>query len=324
MPEDAAKGAFMRRKHLRKLGNSSLNLAPTMGLASLCVVTLLGCGAPEPSPPAVIETATASPVVPTPEATANSEASEFFPGRHEVSISELFAAMSAQADALSASSVVRGEYDALLKKHGLQGDDALYADFLRVRLAFEATRAGGWWGLRWRVTDMEPNSEAVWSQWRASTSTRAMQGPTTAIAECDELSALFAVVTHGLGLSKRSRVGLFWPTSNHTVAVWTIDDASGKERARIVVPTSQIFLDGAQSLGTDGFDPWRQPKVYDYRRRDIAKTETLPAPLVRYFLAQNARYGALSRGELQTFRNLRESEQRRSPVRQMSPTDVVR
>ncbi|TXI46101.1 MAG: hypothetical protein E6Q50_15480 [Lysobacter sp.] len=244
----------------------------------------------------------------------NRDEQTWFPDKRDVAISELFAALSTEADALGRSRGVRDEYDALRAKHGLPDDARLYADYLRVRLAFEATRAGGLWGLEWRVTDRLPQSDAVWTQWRAvAAPARGAAWPaTTAIAECDELSALFAVVARGIGLSRRSQVGLFWPTSNHTVAVWIVGDAGDGRSVRVVVPTSQIFLDSAQSLGTDAFDPWRQPRIYDYGRRDIDANTTLPAPLARYFMAQVRRDGARSRGELQGLRNRREYEQRRA------------
>jgi hypothetical protein len=294
----------------------------------LCAVAIAGCSSPdEPltvdaqhrsvasaaltsdAKPLAVDRSTAAPM--------SGDINAFFPGRSEVAVSDLFAAMSAQADALAASATLRGEYDTLLAKHHLIGSDELYADYLRVRLAFEATRAGGLWGLEWRVTDREPNSEAIWKQWRSLKMADVRNLPKkTAIAECDELSALFAVVARGIGLSQRSQVGLLWPTSNHTVAVWVIGDATPNRRAassaRVVVPTSQIFLDSVQSLNTGAFDPWRQPRIYDYTRKDIAAQASLPAPLARYFLMQTQGYGALSRGELQGMRNRRAYDQRRA------------
>jgi len=166
------------------------------------------------------------------------------------------------------------------------------------------------------VTDQLPQSDRIWAQWKAlGSASDGTWPPATAIAECDELSALFAVVARGMGLSIRSRVGLFWPTSNHTVAVWTIQPAtaaSGNTPAevRIVVPTSQIFLDGAQSLGTRGFDPWTQPKIFPYARRDIADDHPLPAALARYFVRQVRRHAGEPQGLLQTARNRREYDQR--------------
>lgn len=239
-----------------------------------------------------------------------------FPNRDRVPVRDLFAALTQEADRLAMSQPVREEYRRLMQSQGLPDDDAWLADYLRIRIAFEATRAGGLWGLQWRVTDQLPQSDRIWAQWEAlALGADGTLPPSTAIAECDELSALFAVVARGMGLSSRSRVGLFWPTHNHTVAVWMISPpprGTGNLPAevRIVVPTSQIFLDGAQSLGTRGFDPWSQPKIFPYARRDIADDHPLPAALARYFVHQVRRHAADPQGLLQTARNRREYDQR--------------
>ena len=130
----------------------------------------------------------------------------------------------------------------------------------------------------------------------------------TAIAECDELSALFAFVVHRIGLSKRSEAGLLWPVDNHTVAVWTLDRKSEKP-TRIVVPTSQIFLGRDESLGTGEFNPWKQKNIYDYRRKDAKLELELPAPLAREFVWAVQEHGGRSQAELQTMRNERERRQ---------------
>lgn len=239
-----------------------------------------------------------------------------FPGPDRVPVRDLFAALAQEADRLAASQPVRDEFRRLMQAHDLPDDDALLADYLRVRIAFEATRAGGLWGLQWRVTDQLPQSDRIWAQWHALALPADGTPPvSTATAECDELSALFAVVARGMGLSTRSRVGLFWPTHNHTVAVWTIlpaPTASGNTPAevRIVVPTSQIFLDGAQSLGTRAFDAWTQPRIFPYARRDIADDHALPAALARHFVQQVRRHAGDPQGLLQTARNRREYDQR--------------
>ena len=244
-----------------------------------------------------------------------------FPGRRDVAVSELFAAVEAQLPAIADAPTVRSEYDALRARHDLPDSPTLYADYVRVRTAFEATRAGGWWGLEWRITDRQPQSDAVWTQWRNHTPTGDTLPTTTATAECDELSALFAVVARGIGLSRRSQVGLLWPTSNHTVAVWVVErSATGTgphaKAARIVVPTSQIFLDSAQSLDTTAFDPWRQKQVFDYGRRDIAADARLPAALARGFVRAVRTHGAQARGPLQGLRNRREHDQRRASAQE--------
>ena len=166
------------------------------------------------------------------------------------------------------------------------------------------------------MTDQLPQSDRIWAQWDAlALPDRVALPPSTAVAECDELSALFAVVARGMRLSPRSRVGLFWPTGNHTVAVWTILPApatvgAAPAEVRIVVPTSQVFLDGAQSLGTRAFDARTQPKIFPYARRDIADDHALPAALARYFVQQVRRHAGDPQGLLQTARNRREYDQR--------------
>ena len=299
-------GRDEREEAMKTTGVAAARISILLALASLAAC------APSESKPRAETAASVPPTTAASTETAPNRSHEtWFPGRREVAVSELFAALSAEADALGRSATVRKEYDALRAEHRWRDDERLYADYLRVRLAFEATRAGGLWGLEWRVTDRLPQSDAIWAQWRSFRAPNGGAWPaTTAAAECDELSALFAVVARGIGLSRHSQVGLLWPTSNHTVAVWIVDGAGDGRKTRIVVPTSQIFLDSAQSLGTDGFDPWRQPRVYDYARRDIAANATLPAPLARYFMAQVRRDGVRARGLLQGMRNRREYEQR--------------
>jgi hypothetical protein len=244
-----------------------------------------------------------------------------------VSIAHLFEAIKGLVPEIAASNEIKADYQALLKAHALRHSDLLYADYVRVRIAFDATRAGGLWGVAWRITDEEPQSDLIWQQWRSQSKGALSQ--TTAIAECDELSALTAVVARGIGLSKFSEIGMLWPTSNHTVAVWTINqDKFGldvlqrqnkfgldvlprqNKPVRIVLPTSQIFLDPQQSLDTRAFDPWKQKTIFDYRRKDVALTESLPATLASYFVAQVKAHAGRSQRELQQMRNVRERLQR--------------
>jgi len=293
-------------------------------VASLCAAS---CTSPASPPaaaahsPAAHSAAVPSAAAATPSAAPSASISSIssiaasgaplpFEGLRDVGAGALFDALAAELPALAAAPAVREDWRRLRQRHALPEDDALYADFVRVRLAFEATRAGGLWGLAWRITDREPRSDAVWAQWRTANATVDALPPTTATAECDELSALFAVVAHGLGLSRRSRVGLLWPTANHTVAVWAFDAPGGRE-VRVVAPTSQIFLDSVQSLDTDAFDPWAQKTIHDYVRRDAAPAR-LPAALARRFVSEARRSAALSRGELQALRNRREYDQRRA------------
>ena len=220
-----------------------------------------------------------------------------FPDREHVTLAELVDALEAVAVQLESEPAVVRDYEAFLAAHDLTDTPALFRDYVRVKLAFEATRDGGWWHLRWKITNEPPNSDRIWAQWAhaATPDSDAPQQP-TAVAECDELSALFAFVVRRLGVQK---VGLFWPVWNHVVAVWTVDDV------RVVVPTSQVFIDADDSLGTDAFDPWKQKTIFTYTRRDVKPQHRIPAALARFFVMQARTLGALPQSEQQQLRNAR-------------------
>ena len=184
---------------------------------------------------------------------------------------------------------VRGDYAALAAAHRLPTSVEGLAEYIAVRAAFEATRSGGWWGVQWTITDKEPTSADIWTAWAA--------GEPTVLAECDEISALFAVVARQLGAD---RVGLFWPTSNHTVAVWTVSGV------RVVVPTTPIFLSPGQTLGTGEMDPHTQRTIYTYGETDGALGTSLPGAAARRMLAQVRWYAAASPAVSQRLRDLRE------------------
>ena len=222
--------------------------------------------------------------------------------RAKVTVEELFAQLDVVADDIAESEAVRADYDALVAAHDLNDDEALFRDYVRVKLAFEATRDAGWWHLHWRITNEKPNSDQIWHQWR-KTGTPDPENPSaSADGECDELSALFAFAARRLGVHG---IGLFWPTWNHVVAVWTVQSKDGSP-VRIVVPTSQIFLGADDSLGTDGFDPWTQKTIYEYRRRDVKSRHRIDADLARFFVRQAARHGRKSQATLQAERNARD------------------
>jgi hypothetical protein len=240
-----------------------------------------------------------------------------FAGRTSVRVDELLAALADEVPRLAEAEAILADYQRFLTDFALEHDEELYLDYVRVKIAFEATRAGGWWGLHWKITNQQPNSAKIWATWRAlgfddpapERADELSLPLITAHAECDELSALFAFVARRLGLSRRSEVGLFWPTGNHVVAVWTLRHGAGDKPVRVVVPTSQIFLSDAESLGTRGFNPWRQKTIFDYRRQDAAKDLLLPGPLASAFVQAVREHGHLSQLELQGARNVREERQ---------------
>ncbi len=198
---------------------------------------------------------------------------------------------------LESSKVLKEEFIALQTTHGLLDNEKNFRDFVRVRLAFELTRDSGLWQVRWAVTDQEPQSDAIWRQWQSVNQLKADQA--TAVAECDELSALFAIIARDLGVKK---VGLFWPTWNHTVAVWMAAGADGKE-ARVVVPTSQVFLTSNATLGTKIFNPYTQKTIYPYHRKDVSMNYKIPTSLVNAMIEQAKRYGGEPSSVLQARRN---------------------
>ena len=278
---------------------------------------------PEPSPvvevaaatptaeqaPEVLEIAVAEPKAalapeaePEPEVDTLAEAPVPFEGRDRVRVDELIEQLEAIATEMAELPTVRADYEALIEAKGLADSEALYRDYVRVKLAFEATRDGGFWHLHWDITNEKPNSDQIWKQWRRAAGSDDAAPVPTATAECDELSALFAFVARKLGVR---HIGLFWPQWNHVVAVWTVRPDEGSP-VRIVVPTSPIFLAPDESLGTDGFDPWTQKKIFEYRRRDVKDDHRIDAELARFFVVQARRHGGRSQIELQRLRNARD------------------
>ncbi len=241
----------------------------------------------------------------------------FFPNKQQVTYGELLQEMEKIASELESSEILRDEFKQLQSSHGIADTEEMYKDFVRVRLAFEATRDSGLWQLRWAVTDQQPNSDKIWQQWKqwrqqtnpqvnfqTKPQTSLQSRQSTATAECDELSALFAVIARGLGVAE---VGLFWPTSNHTVAVWKAKGNSVKgdkgQEVRVVVPTSQIFLNNQATLGTMDFDPYQQKNIYNYTRQDVKSTDKIPASLAEMMLTQLTIFAGQSSKQLQQKRN---------------------
>jgi hypothetical protein len=218
-----------------------------------------------------------------------------------VPLAQFMSAIREKAKGLESSSGMRLAFRSFLASRHLSPDSVRYSDFVIIRLLYEATRDAGFWNMHWSITDQPPNSDRIWSQWKAVL--RPSPSEPTAIAECDELSALYAFLVERSGVKS---VGLFWPTANHTVAVWVLKPASGPV-VRVVVPTSQIFLEETDSFDTRKFDPWRQKTIYEYTRRDAPDTLELPKPLVDFFLKQVDIYGGASDATLQRLRYVRDA-----------------
>jgi hypothetical protein len=184
-------------------------------------------------------------------------------------------------------------FQSFLAAHQLAKNSIRYSDYVIVRLLFEATRDAGFWNLPWAITDQPSNSDRIWQQWKNVEKPSALES--TATAECDELSALYAFLVERAGVKS---VGLFWPAPNHTVAVWVVRPTTGPI-VRVVVPTSQIFLEETDRFDTRKFNPWRQKTIYEYRRHDVSDAYELPKPLFNYFAQQMDKYGSASDVTLQ-------------------------
>ena len=215
-------------------------------------------------------------------------------------VGELVKLLRVRASGLESSSGMRTGYQTFIAAHKLPPKSVRYSDYVLVRLLFEATRDAGFWNLRWAITDQPPNSERIWKQWQMVRKPTPLES--TATAECDELSALYAFLVERTGVKS---VGLLWPTPNHTVAVWVVHPATGPV-VRVVVPTSQIFLDQNDRFDTKKFDPWHQKTIYEYTRRDVPDSFELPKSLFEFFLRQVDKFGGASDTTLQQLRYLRE------------------
>lgn len=215
-------------------------------------------------------------------------------------LAQLVSLLHAKAQVLENSSGMRVAFQSFTDAHQLSPDSVRYSDFAIVRLLYEATRDAGFWNMHWEITNKPPNSDNVWRQW-ASVRTPSLLAP-TATAECDELSALYAFLVEREGVKG---VGLFWPYPNHTVAVWSLKPAGGPV-IRVVVPTSQIFLEDTDDFDTRTFNPWSQKVIYDYTRHDVPDSFEIPGPLFEFFLRQVDRYAGASNATLQQIRYRRE------------------
>jgi len=218
----------------------------------------------------------------------------------ETTLARLIEQLHDRAKKLESSSGMRSSFDSFISAYKIPPHSISYSDFVIVRLLYEVTRDAGFWNMHWTITNMPPNSDQVWRQWKAVTS---VSPPTlTASAECDELSALYAFLVGRVGVHN---VGLFWPYPNHTVAVWVLHPVGGAD-VRVVVPTSQIFLTVNDSFATRKFNPWHQKTIYEYKRRDVPDNFQLPKPLFDFFLQQIDKYAGASDSTLQQIRYLRE------------------
>lgn len=218
-----------------------------------------------------------------------------------VKLADFIVEIRSKAKALEGSNGMRQGFQSFNSGNRLKPTKTSYSDYVLARLIFEATRDAGLWNLHWKITNLEPNSDNIWRQWKAVRSPSVFLP--TATAECDELSALYAFLAGRAGVRG---VGLFWPYSNHTVAVWVLGPPTNHSPVRVIVPTTQIFLDESDLFGTKKFNAWRQKSIFEYKRRDVPDSFEIPNALAEFFLLQVDKYAGATDLTLQRIRYLRE------------------
>lgn len=173
------------------------------------------------------------------------------------------------------------EYEVFADSHQLPKEDVrLRRDYFRVRFLFEAVRDGGFWHLRWAVTDQYPSSKRIWRSWSQG-AVLADFGEPSATAECDESSALLGMLARHMNVSN---VGLFYPTWNHTIAVWA--PLAGAPKTPLVqLPTTQIFLDCAAGYDRTSFQT-RLRNIERYPNLDLRRTDRLTSARAAWLFDQ--------------------------------------
>lgn len=220
---------------------------------------------------------------------------------------QLVAELQTRIDALPFARV-QPHYVAFLGRHDFADTPQLRLEFNRVWTLFELTRDGGPWKLRWAITNQEPSSAKIWQAWASQ---QRFDGVTSATAECDELSALFAWLASSIGIKK---VGLVWPTSNHTIAAWEPTAArpsNSHAPPRVLVPTSQIFQACGASLDETSFDN-AHGRLGQYPGRDLPKSALVPAHVVSFLLRATEDYAGASPALLALLRMHRNTRQNSS------------
>jgi hypothetical protein len=229
----------------------------------------------------------AAPLAGAPDPCAASAAPEPVDLPQRVTMGEFWRALSAQIARLD-TGALRSGFEAFAAQHAVDpSSPVLFRDFTKLWVVFEATRDGGWWRLRWDITDQEPSSVKIWKAWFRTPPAEQSFAAASAVAECDEITALFSVTARRLGVRG---VGLFYPTWNHVIAGWSpAAFAEQSVKDVVLIPTTQIFQGCPSTFDRTTFKPPRQ--VYEFPRVDIKDDVEMPAALATFLLEQVRAYG---------------------------------
>jgi len=205
-----------------------------------------------------------------------------------VSFGDWLGALTAILDTTPAPAISE-EYSTFVTARAFSTDNPkLKQDYRRLRLLFEALRDGGFWHLRWAITDKEPSSQFIWKYWLRDEVRPGFAEP-SATAECDESSALFGMLARHLHVYN---VGLFYPTWNHTIAVWA--PLEGKAKKPLVqLPTTQIFLDCEAGFDQTTFRTGLK-NIERYPNWDVRANTHVPAARAEWLLHQVRVYSMAS------------------------------
>ena len=198
-------------------------------------------------------------------------------------------ALAEQLDQLDLSAI-RAAYQSFTQQRGLDPETpGLFTEYARLRILFEATRDGGYWHLRWAITNQDPSATKIWRAWQNQPLVETF-GHALATAECDELSALYALLARRIGIK---RVGLFYPTWNHTIAAWAPGALSRAKQRLVLVPTTQIFLDCSETFDTTAFRT-QMTSIEPYPRWDIRDSSPIAVDTASFLLEQVRVFGPAS------------------------------
>jgi len=221
---------------------------------------------------------------------------------------EFTRALAEQLDQLDLGAV-RAAYQTFTQQRGLDSETpGLFTEYARLRILFEATRDGGYWRLRWDITNQEPSAAKIWRAWQDQPLVETF-GHALATAECDELSALYALLARRIGVK---RVGLFYPTWNHTIAAWAPSESRRSKHRLVLVPTTQIFLGCSDTFDTTAFKT-QMTSIEPYPRWDIRDSSPIPSDTARFLLEQIRVYGPASL-DLQALLRARRARELKSSV----------
>jgi hypothetical protein len=202
-----------------------------------------------------------------------------------VTMGDFWRALAGEVTRLDASAL-RGSYEQFAAHHGVDASTPeLWQEFTKLWVAFEATRDGGWWRLRWKITDQEPTSTVIWKAW-FRTPPQASFASASTVAECDEITSLFAITARHLGVRG---VGLFYPTWNHVIAGWSPRPfAEQRVKGVVLIPTTQIFQGCDATFDRTTFKPPQQ--VYEFPKVDVKDSVEMPRALAEFLLEQVRAY----------------------------------